>query len=101
MSARAVALVLTLLAAACATDHERGHRVACAHAASDRGMPACTRDADCGLCHDGSACGTVRRSDEIAQLGDACRRPDAALCECGTVHCCDQRCVLTAYCGGR
>jgi hypothetical protein len=63
-------------------------------------MPACTRDAECGLCHDGSDCGTVEGSDEIGRRRDACRRADAAACECASVHCCSGHCVLTPYCSG-
>jgi hypothetical protein len=58
----------------------------------------CAADADCTVCHDGSACGIPLRVDEAQRRGEACRKPDAGECECATVACCDGRCVVSGYC---
>jgi hypothetical protein len=101
---RALALAALLggcmASAATGGKHDRWHRQACRE---DRYLvtaasPACTWDSECALCHDGSACGVVLRSDEVARRGDACNQRDAAMCECASVHCCAGHCVSTVFC---
>ena len=75
------------------------HDDACEHAERPAGAGnACTVDSDCALCHDGSNCGTVVTAKEYARRGSDCAKPDAAQCECASVHCCTGQCVTAVWC---
>ncbi len=78
------------------------HAAACRDARAPATVPAnvrCSRDSECGVCHDGSACGTILRTDEILRRSAACQKKDSAECELMGVHCCNGRCVETAVSG--
>ncbi len=57
--------------------------------------PTCAANSDCGICHDGSACGRAANREEIERLGAQCRIPDAAECEYAVVRCCSGHCQVT------
>ncbi|MBU1240908.1 hypothetical protein KKF84_07170 [Myxococcota bacterium] len=59
----------------------------------------CTRDSQCGVCHDGSSCGTVMLLSAILKRGAACEKKDSAACELFGVHCCGGKCINTAMSG--
>lgn len=78
------------------------HAAACEEAEASEPIPAhlqCARDSECGVCHDGSSCGTIMRYDEILRRGDECKKADSDACELFGVHCCAGRCVTTAVSG--
>lgn len=78
------------------------HEKACKDSKNVEKIPEnlrCTYDSECGVCHDGSSCGTVMRVDAIKKSGDQCKLKDAAECELFGVHCCQGRCVTTALSG--
>jgi hypothetical protein len=78
------------------------------HGSACKGVPAatsvkpvvmCKKDSECGVCHDGSRCGTVMRRDEIMKLGKTCEKGDSAKCELFGVHCCGGKCLVTSQSG--
>jgi hypothetical protein len=85
-------LVFALVATGCAgARHQRACEASQHEPAS---AYRCESDRDCGICHDGSDCGTVMSTTEIASRGAACTQTDRAMCELATPHCCGGRCVL-------
>jgi len=67
---------------------------ACAAAGTAPG-PSCRTNSECGICHDGSACGRVANREEIERLGPACRERDSAACELAMSRCCEGTCRIT------
>ena len=57
----------------------------------------CQFDSDCAVCHDGSACGTIRSLDEVLLEGVDCELPDSAECEMSAPRCCNERCVRAPF----
>jgi hypothetical protein len=95
-----LALVFLLAAGACgASTHYRhdlgGHDQACEHVDPTGSKDRCTFDSDCGICHDGTDCGTVMSSETITARGSACQQRDSAQCELASARCCGGVCVVS------
>jgi hypothetical protein len=98
-----VAFVVLLAVGGCRTGapypHDLGHHnQACDHIdSSQRSTDRCTFDSDCGICHDGTDCGTIMSADKITARGSACQQLDAAQCELASARCCGGVCVVAGW----
>ncbi len=75
-----------------AHENRPGHEEACRDS-KESAEQECQWDSQCGVCHDGSPCGTAMTKDELTRRGADCRNPDSADCEYSAPRCCKGRCV--------
>ena len=77
--------------------HNPGHEEACQSYSSRGATFTCEYDSECGICHDGSPCGTPMTATEIAARDGFCQESDSAQCEPFAARCCGGRCVFASF----
>ncbi len=73
------------------------HEDVCSHTGEPPSADACSADADCRICHDGSSCGIPANLETLRRRGAECTREDAAECEYAAVRCCRGHCRVVSH----